>query len=177
MGAKKELKQLNEDLDQSFGEVQNGFNHVNSRIDAWARQHREFRNEFNELREELATNGVIRDIRKLEKAHAAFERQTLAFMDSVDARFQELGTNGMATQVNNLTKEVFYARKDAKASSVERVMYAMAGVDLGEEPTLAGKVDAIMTHLGLDVTVKPQQVIEAKLEVKKTAPAKKKGRR
>lgn len=177
MGAKKQLKELNEELDTSFGEVSKGFDHVNGRIDSWAVAHRDFRREFNELRDELATNGVVRDLRKLEKAQAAFERQTLAFMERIDAQFAELGTNGVATQINNLTREVFYGRKEEDSSPVVRAMYAAAGVEPIEAVTLAGKVEAIVNHLGLDITVKPQEVIEAKVEVKKKPVAKKKGRR
>ena len=176
MGAKKQIKELNADLDESFKNVGIGFDDVHRRINSWAHQHRAVRNEFNELRDELATNGVVRDLRKLEKAHAEFERQTVAFMDSVDARFAELGTNGVATQINNLTREVFKDKKE-ESSPITRVMYAMAGAEAPASVTLAGKVEAIIEHLGLDISVKPQEVTPAKVEVKKKPVTKKKGRR
>jgi len=180
--AKKQLKQLNDDLDESFANVGAGFNDVNGRIDAWARQHRAFRAEFNELREELATNGVIRDLRKVEKIASGIIGQQKDLMEYVERRFSELDTNGVATAINKLNKEIFGAQKEQEQKEGYLMTSLMRHLSGGEyaapaEATLAGKVDAIIEHLGIDVTIKPQEVIKAKVVAKKKAPAKKKGRR
>lgn len=171
MSTKKKLQQLDEDLDGSFNNVKIDIDNLGGRIDRWATQ-------FGELRNELATNGVVRDLRKLEKASENFERAVSSEIEKMYSRFAELESNGVATQINNLTREVFKDKKGVPRSGLEKVMYAMAGVDLGQEVTLAGKVDAIIKHLGLEITVKPEEVIKSEVVIKKVAaPKKKAGRR
>lgn len=180
MSTKKKLEALDRDLDQSFANVKTDVNDINNRIDGWARTHRQLNAEFHELRDELATNGVVRDLRKVEKAQAAFEKQTLAFMEHVSSEFARLDNNGVASQINNLTNEVFKDRKKVKSDTMSSLIAYFVGPEATvtvEEPTLAGKVDAIVQYLGLDLTVKPQEVTPAKVEVKKKPVAKKKGRR
>lgn len=46
-----------------------------------------------------------------------------------------------------------------------------------DAPTLAGKVDAIIEHLGITVDVKPEEYTESKVVAKKVKTTKKKGRK
>lgn len=119
--------------------------------------HNNLANDFYELREELATNGVVRDLRKLEREFAEF------------AEFKK-----HATAINKLNSEVFADKKASKYSLLE----ALAGVEQSQDVTLAGKVDAIIAHLGIDVSVKPKEVTPVQVVTTKVkTPAKKKGRR
>ena len=135
--------------------------------------HNNLAEDFYELRDEIATNGVVRDLRKLEKAHEELKTHTANLIMEHDRQLADLGRNGVATAINKLNAEVFADKKSGKYSLFE----ALAGVKPSQDVTLAGKVDAIIAHLGIDVTVTPKEVIESKVEVKKKPVAKKKGRR
>ncbi len=135
--------------------------------------HNNLANDFYELREELATNGVVRDLRKLEREFRELRQHTATMITEHDRQFRELETNGVATAINALNAEVFKDKKVAKRTIFE----APAGVPESQDVTLAGKVDAIIEHLGIDVAVKPQEVTPSKVEVKRKPVAKKKGRR
>jgi len=97
----------------------------------------------------------------------------------------EIATNGVVSSVNKLNAEVFNNKKEVKNNTMSQLadFYARFSGFPGsrvttEEATLAGKVDAIIAHLGLDVTVKPKEVLEAKVVAKKVpTPKKKAGRR
>lgn len=142
--------------------------------------------DFYELREELATNGVVRDLRKAQKEIA----QLRGIIENVDQRvvekFKELHTNGVATAINKLNAEVFKDRKEKRFSN-EEGGYDLVGLMMShfnrgsaeapQEPTLLGKVDAIVEHLGLDLDVQPEEVKKAKVVAKRKPAAKKKGRR
>ena len=94
----------------------------------------------------------------------------------------EIASNGVATSINKLNAEVFNDKKEVEtpfkgARSFAHMLLGDYDVtEVSEEATLAGKVDAIIEHLGLDVTVKPQEIKEAKVTAK-TVSTKKKGRR
>lgn len=141
--------------------------------------------DFYELREELATNGVVRDLRKMQREFAEFaefKKHTVTLVAHHDEQLQSMQTNGVATAINKLNKEVFDTKKDAKSTGLDaRSLIAMlSGAEVPQDATLAGKVDAIIAHLGLEVTVEPEKktVVPAKaVATKVKAPAKKKGRR
>lgn len=160
---------VNQGFENAFDDVRGVEGQVNQRIDSWGMQHSNLRREFDELRDEIATNGVVRDLRKLEKVvNGVLEQQERMFN-----LFDEMNTNGVATAVNQLREEVFGTSKEEKTNGLSRIAYAMAGLEIGQEPTLAGKVDAIIEHLGIEVSVKPKEVIPAKVVTKKA----KKGRK
>lgn len=145
--------------------------------------HNNLANDFYELRDELATNGVVRDLRRAEKEI----KQLRGIIENVDAyvvnKFNELHTNGVATAINKLNEEVFNTKKQAKGNGAwdARLLMAILGKgDIPQDATLAGKVEAIIEHLGIEVSVTPEKkaVVPAKAVASKVkAPAKKKGRR
>ena len=157
---------------------------------------KKLRAEFDELRghtavivtehdrkfRELASNGVVRDLRKAEKRIAALESELERISEYVSEEFTRLENNGVATSINKLNAEVFNDKKEVEtpfkgARSFAHMLLGDYDVtEVSEEATLAGKVDAIIEHLGLDVTVKPQEIKEAKVTAKKVS-TKKKGRR
>lgn len=149
-------------------------------------RHNSLSYDFEELRDELATNGVVRDLRKAEKEI----KQLRGIIENVDQfvvnKFNELHTNGVATAINKLNAEVFKDRKEKRFSN-EEGGYDLVGLMMShfnrgsaeapQEPTLLGKVDAIVEHLGLDLDVQPEEVKKAKVVAKRKPAAKKKGRR
>ena len=122
----------------------------------------ELESSFNELYQEIATNGVVRDIKLLKTQFAGldeFRQEMRAFRDSLE-------TNGVASAINKLNKEVF-VDKPAPDNFYHKLMFAFGGE---KEPTLAEKVEAIIEHLGIDVHVKPAEkakVVASKKNVKK----------
>lgn len=133
--------------------------------------------DFIELRQELATNGVVRDLRKAQKQLATQEARYQELENFVMDKFARLETNGVATSINKLNAEVFGERKEVERSATERVMLAMSGYDTEEDttPTLRGVVNAVLDHLKLDVEVQPEKKTPAKVVAKKVK--EKKGRR
>ena len=145
--------------------------------------HNNLANDFYELREELATNGVVRDLRKAEKEI----KRLRGIIENVDAsvvnRFNELQNNGVATAINKLNEEVFATKKNHKSNGGLDTGLLMAAITDGPIPqdaTLAGKVEAIIEHLGIEVNVEPEKkvvtpakAVATKIKVEK----KKKGRR
>lgn len=65
----------------------------------------------------------------------------------------EIATNGVATSINKLNAEVFDEKTDGDTSA--------------QKVTLRGKLDAVIEHLSIDVSVKPREVIESKTVTKK----------
>lgn len=139
--------------------------------------HNALANDFYELREEIATNGVVRDLRKLEKGHEELVRHTSVLITDHDEQLANLKVNGVATAINRLQREVLTDKQEEQTNGFTRAMMAGMGVEPQLEPTLKGKVDAIVAHLGLDIQVQPEEVIKAKIVTKKVATPKKKGRR
>lgn len=162
MRLKAKVERIVEGNAIDFSNVEKDFSYLNTRIDGWARQHKQLNQDFYDLEDELATNGVVRDIRAMQKELA------------------ELRQNGVATAINKLNAEVFESQKESENISIfERLSLYSEGREVEKrEATLAGKVDAIIAHLGLDVEVKPEEVTEAKVVAKKLKTTKKKaGRR
>ena len=170
MFLRRKVKKLDEEVTQSFKNVGrdidfliDGFDSAHERADSAHRI-------AESIEEEIATNGVVRDIRDLQKRVAFLEDEN-----------QKLKTNGVATAINKLNEEVFKTRKEKTTNAFSVANYIklyMTGgsVQPKEEATLAGKVDAIIEHLGLDVTVKPEDVSEAKVVAKRKV-TKKKGKK
>ena len=107
------------------------------------------------------------------------ERELKALQDEYHRFRQDIDGNGVATAINKLRTEVFGKRKATKNNDSHIAFWSAyfgEKVQPEEEATLAGKVDAIIAHLGLDVTVKPEEKTEAKVVAKKVT-TKKKGRR
>ena len=174
----REIKAIKDDISASFRNVKTDINYLLTRVNVFETLHTDFYN----LREELATNGVVRDLRKAEKRIEQLVEQYQNLEDHTRRQFEQLSNNGVATAINKLNAEVFKTRKEAN-TKVDFLTYALSRFSGGEaakpteEATLAGKVDAIIAHLGLDVTVAPQEVKEAKVVAKKAPTPKKKGRR
>ena len=130
-------------------------------IEEWSRDvakaHNHLAHDFERLKKHISANGVLRDLRMIKEVVTGLadglaqeRRERLEFQD-------ELSTNGVATAINKLNAEVFGQSKE-NGSTMERVFAHMAGVELGKEPSLAAKVDAIIEHLGIEVTVTPEKV-------------------
>lgn len=128
-----------------------------------------------ELEEEIATNGVVRDLRKLEKSVAAVQEGLAGYREYTEEQFDKLQSNGVATAINRLNKEVFKAEKEDTGNILSWSLYRELGIEAPKSPTLAGKVDAIVEHLGLDLKVKPEEVTPSKVIAKKKTVSKKKG--
>lgn len=166
-----ELVEHVDDTTESFENVSKDVKWLSGRIDNWARQ-------FKELRDELATNGVVRDLRKLQKEHKELVAAQMSLLDLVETRFSQLETNGVATSINELNREVFGTQKDKKGGIFSASLLRAVGAEdaIAREATLAGKVDAIIEHLGLDLTIQPATSTPSKVVAKKKPTAKKKRR-
>lgn len=86
---------------------------------------------------------------------------------ALEDKLYELDTNGVATAINKLNKEVFEKVKETNSKFGFWCSY-FSGEPLSKEPTLAAKVDAIVEYLGLKLDVEAESI-----SVKKT----KKGRK
>lgn len=129
--------------------------------------------DYARLKRHISSNGLWGTVRALVKRVDELH----AYQQNLARVLEGLNTNGVATAINKLNAEVFGQSKES-GSTIERVMLAMNGVEPRQDPTLAAKVDAIIAHLGLDVTVEPEKVTRtpAKIVAKKVK-APKKGRR
>lgn len=156
-------------FNQLVGGLNDNFRGVGEEFDDVYQRISEFREEFNELRDELATNGVVRDLVKLRRDHEELRSAVLGLRRELD----DLGRNGVATAVNRLNAEVFGEKTSGETSALERVMYAVADAEPAQKATLRGKLDAVIEHLGIDVSVKPREVIESKIVTKKIKTTKK----
>lgn len=160
-------------------EVRGAFGDVGKDVDMIIENHNSLAEEFAELRDELATNGVIRDIRQLQKENKTLRDALEGLRGFVQSKFDQLERNGVATAVNKLNDEVF--KKEKEGESIFRYTFLDSvwgdGGFTEVRPTLAGKVDAILEHLKLDVEIKPEEVTKAKPVAKKKPAPKKKGRK
>lgn len=93
---------------------------------------------------------------------------------NLESEMDELATNGVATAINKLNKEVFEKTKPT-GDRYRMIMGHLFSEEVPQEATLSAKVDAIIDHLGLEISVKPERVETSPAEVlaKKT----KKGRK
>lgn len=142
-------------------------------------QLQELKSDFYELRDEIATNGVVRDLRKLEKRLANTQEDNLEKVAQIEElkhelkNFKrELGTNGVATAINELRKEVNGSTKEVVISNPFLEIKSLYGFSESSEtpvePTLKGKVDAIVQHLGLEFDAQPAKKTGPKVKVKVT---------
>ena len=176
MTLRTHLKKLVNDLNDNFRGIGEEFDGVHQRIDEFD----QLRKEFYELRDEIATNGVVRELAKLRKDHdklredhQELRRNTTVMVNEFFRKFEDLEHNGVATSINKLNAEVFDKKVDGDTSSIYRAIYAMTDVEPAQRVTLRGKLDAVIEHLGIDVSVKPREVIESKIVTKKVKTAKK----
>jgi len=144
-------------------EVENSFDEVGSDIDCLIdsdnllrKAYIELFDRFNALEKELAHNGVVSDLRKLQKDFNELQKHTANLIMEHDIQLAEIACNGVSSSINKLNKEVFEKYKEIDFSWYDTVQ---------KEATLAGKVDAIIEYLGIDVKVKPEE--SAKVEAKK----------
>lgn len=158
----EKFDQLDQELKADFDAVAVDIDRTNDRINTWVDNHKNLSKSFTNLATVLANNGVIRDLRRLEKR-----------VDELEAENESLKTNGVATAINKLNEEVFKESKDKPTGIFSATMLSAYGLERDQEPTLAGKVDAIIAHLGLNVEVQPKQVVPAKTVAKKTKKGKK----
>lgn len=173
---KRNKKQTtDEKISLLVADINGVFNKIAEDFDAIAEKQDTTSQDFYELRDELATNGVVRDLRKLEKSVDEARKEIAELAAYTINRLNDLDTNGVATAINKLNKEVFGKKKD-EGSIFARVLTQMTGAEPSEEVTLAGKVDAIIEHLGIEVSVKPKEVTPAKIVTKKVK-TQKKGRK
>lgn len=98
--------------------------------------------------------------------------RTSSLIAEHDRQLRALKTNGVATAINKLNAEVFKKSKEKKIEdgwSMSRLLMQYSGGDYKteSEATLAGKVDAIIAHLGLDVEVQPEQVKKSQVVARK----------
>lgn len=83
-------------------------------------------------------------------------------VDRVEKELDKIQTNGVATAINKLNKEVFEKVKKTNRM-FDFASYYLTGEPMPKEVTLAAKVDAIVEHLGLKFNVEAEKV-----SVKKT---------
>lgn len=148
------------------------FQKINEDVDAIFDNHDGLSKAFYELREELATNGVVRDLRKAEKRIEQLTEQQAELAAFVIDKLNALDNNGVATAINKLNSEVFRAKK-SDGSTIGALLAHLSGGEQLEDVTLSGKVDAILDYLKIDVTVQPKQVTPAKIVTSKVKTAKK----
>lgn len=88
---------------------------------------------------------------------------------TLEDRVDKLDTNGVATAINKLNKEVFEKTKPT-GDHYKLIWGKMWGETIPQEATLSAKVDAIIDHLKLEIKVEPERVTQtpAKVSAKKT---------
>lgn len=89
-----------------------------------------------------------------------------------------LKTNGVTTAVKELNTEV---KEDRKETEYDNPFYGIRlynyEIPKQYKPTLKGKVDAIVEHLGIEFNITEEKVEDSKVVAKKKKVTKKKGRR
>lgn len=90
-------------------------------------------------------------------------------VDRVEKELDKIQTNGVATAINKLNKEVFEKTKPT-GDHYKIIWGKMWGETVPQEATLSAKVDAIIDHLKLEIKVEPERVTQtpAKVSAKKT---------
>lgn len=138
-----------------------------------AKEHNKLVADYSRLKNHISNNGLWGTVKQLVKR----VEEMHMYQTNMANRIQELDTNGVATAINKLNEQVF-GQSVEKGSTIERVLLAMNGIDARQEPSLAAKVDAIIAHLGIEVSVEPEKVVKtpAKIVAKKVKTTKK-GRR
>lgn len=90
-------------------------------------------------------------------------------VNRVEKELDKIQTNGVATAINKLNKEVFGKTKPT-GDYYKLIWGKMWGETIPQEATLSAKVDAIIDHLKLEIKVEPERVTQtpAKVSAKKT---------
>jgi hypothetical protein len=90
-------------------------------------------------------------------------------VDRVEKELDKIQTNGVATAINKLNKEVFEKTKPT-GDYYKLIWGKMWGETIPQEATLSAKVDAIIDHLKLEIKVEPERVTQTpvKVSAKKT---------
>ena len=90
-------------------------------------------------------------------------------VNRVEKELDKIQTNGVATAINKLNKEVFEKTKPT-GDYYKLIWGKMWGETIPQEATLSAKVDAIIDHLKLEIKVEPERVTQtpAKASAKKT---------
>lgn len=90
-------------------------------------------------------------------------------VNRVEKELDKIQTNGVATAINKLNKEVFEKTKPT-GDYYKLIWGKMWGETIPQEATLSAKVDAIIDHLKLEIKVEPERVTQtpAKVLAKKT---------
>lgn len=158
--AKKQLKALDTKLEETFQSVKNSFDFSHERIDTIKNSHGNLRYAFEELKSEIETNGVVSDLAKLRKEFDELLRHSVAIMISHD---KILG---------RLESELYKERRLKKPVLTDSMTHYF-GVPTNpmvpqEEVTLLGKVNTIVEFLGIELSVSPETVTEAKVKAVKS---------
>lgn len=87
---------------------------------------------------------------------------------NLESEMDKLATNGVATAIDKLNKEVFEKTKPTD-DHYKLIRSKMWGETIPQEATLSAKVDAIIDHLKLEIKVEPERVTQtpAKVSAKK----------
>lgn len=90
-------------------------------------------------------------------------------VNRVEKELDKIQTNGVATAINKLNKEVFEKTKPT-GDYYKLIWGKMWEETIPQEATLSAKVDAIIDHLKLEIKVEPERVTQtpAKVSAKKT---------
>jgi hypothetical protein len=142
-------------------------------IKSIAKSYTDLASDYGRLKRHISNNGLWRAVKELKKRVDDLH----TYQQNLAQILNDMNTNGVATAINKLNREVFGKSKQS-GSDIEQVLLRANGVEPRQDPTLSAKVDAIIAHLGLDVTVEPETVTRtpAKVVAKKVKPVKK-GRR
>ena len=130
--------------------------------------------DYIRLKRHISNNGLWGMVKKLRAEFDELRGHTAVVITEHDRQLSELESNGVATAINRLNEQVF-GQSAQKGSNIERVLFAMSGVEPRQEASLAAKVDAIIEHLGIEVTVEPEKVVKTptKIVTKKVKTVKK----
>jgi len=103
----------------------------------------------------------------LERISAEMEHHHKRIIE-LEAENERLKTNEVITAINKLSKEVFKDTKEEDLSDINLAASKTMGWDTIKEPTLKSKVDAIIDHLKLDISVEAkEEKVKAKKKVTK----------
>lgn len=83
----------------------------------------------------------------------------------VEKELDQIQTNGAATAIDKLNREVFQKTKPT-GDRYKTIMSNLFKEEFPQEATLSAKVDAIIDYLGLEVNVEPARVETSPAKVK-----------
>lgn len=164
----RRMESIDASVGIGFSRVNFDIKHINSRISNLISNHSELLSSFNRLRKHFSELNVAKRLKALEEEQLELRR-------AINVSSQVSSTE--SETVKRLKSEVFGKQKDSESVfwNSNRMMNLLYGQDLevAQEPTLAGKVDAIIEHLGIDVSVQPEKTTASKVIVNKVKKGKK----